>query len=190
MIHHTQRLFLVSLLCLFGLSAAEAQASKYTLQVEALDNPNPALKLVQKLKASGVDAYYLKSAVPGKGLYYRVRVGNFADTTAARRRGEQLCRAGLIRTYYVVPYEGKPVAFPNNIPSGYAPPSPPKKEVVTAHPVRPKQVPVIRRSAVTTCQGRASATRPCASGRRVRPARVPLHRPRQTKPAYVKCCWS
>jgi hypothetical protein len=106
MTHYTQRLFLVSLLCLLSLSAAQAQAVRYTLQVEALDSLTPALELVQDLRASGVDAYYLRSEVPGKGLYYRVRVGNFADTRSAHHRGEQLCRAHLIHKYYVTTYEG------------------------------------------------------------------------------------
>lgn len=193
MVHHTQRLFLVSLLCFLGLSAAQAQAPRYTLQVEALDSLNPALKLVQRLKASGTDAYYVKSEVPGKGVYYRVRVGNFPDKASAQRRGLQLCRTGLIRTYYVTLHEGTGVAFPDNIPPSHQPrhaPAPPPKAAAVAHPVRPKQVRVIRRSAVVTCQGKASVVRRCASARPVSPRRATAHRPHhiKPKPAYVRCC--
>lgn len=106
MTYYTQRFLLVSLLLLIGASASLAQAGKFTLQVEATNNLTPAVELVQQLKSSGVDAYYLKSEVPGKGLFYRVRVGNFTDQTAAQEKGEQLRRAQLIKDYYVARYEG------------------------------------------------------------------------------------
>lgn len=142
MIHYTQRLFFVSLLCLLSLSAAQAQTVRYTLQVEALDNLHPALDLVQELRAAGVDAYYLRSDVAGKGLFYRVRVGNFPDTASAHRRGEQLCRSRLIREYYVTTYEGGTyhIAPPPTYHHSHSPRLAPKAvqvtEVVTEEEVR------------------------------------------------------
>ncbi|HYE75625.1 MAG TPA: SPOR domain-containing protein, partial [Blastocatellia bacterium] len=57
----------------------------------------------------------LKSEVPGKGIFYRVRVGSFADQTTAQQKGEQLQHAQLIKSYYVTLYEGssyQPISAP------------------------------------------------------------------------------
>jgi cell division septation protein DedD len=97
MLHYTQRFLLVSLFCLLAASAVQAQAFRFTIQVEALDDPDPAFELVEELRASGLDAYYVVSEVPGRGTYYRVRVGNFPNLTAAHHRGEQLRRARVRR---------------------------------------------------------------------------------------------
>lgn len=88
-----------------GVSAVSAQSSRFTLQVEAMDRLAPAQDLVTQLKSSGLDAYYLESRVAGKGLVYRVRVGRYADPSAAQQSGEQLRRARVIRDYYVARYE-------------------------------------------------------------------------------------
>ncbi len=175
MIYYTQRLFLVCLFCLLSLSVAQAQAVRFTLQVEALDDPDPALELVQYLQASGVEAYYLPAEVPGRGLYYRVRVGTFPDMVSARHRGEQLRRSHVIRKYYVTRYEGKAVAFPNNIPKGYhAPhrPAPVKKVVVPVRRAHPTQVRLVERHGSHTCVGVASVTWRCTSKPRVAPRRT------------------
>lgn len=99
-------LFVVFSLIVIGLTVSSAQSKKFTLQVESLDSQAPALALIKQLKSSGVDAYYLKSNIPGKGIFYRIRVGSFADASTAQELGEKLRRAQLIKDYFVARYEG------------------------------------------------------------------------------------
>lgn len=96
------------LMCLFLMTCVAtsfAQSKLFTLQVRALDTPEPALAMVKQLQAIGLDAYCLQSSVPGKGVMYRVRVGRFSTAMAARSSGEKLRRTQTITTYYVSAYE-------------------------------------------------------------------------------------
>lgn len=100
-------------ICLFigmGVAQSVAQNKRFTLQIEALDQQAPALARINQLKASGVDAYYLQSTMPGRGIFYRIRVGSFADPAVAKESGEQLIRSRLIKEYFVTRHEGSSLA--------------------------------------------------------------------------------
>ena len=55
----------------------------YTIQVAALKDPKVADTLVAKLKKSGYPAYRSIGKVPGKGIFYRIRIGSFKNRADA-----------------------------------------------------------------------------------------------------------
>lgn len=118
-------LFSVSVLALIA-SAALAQGRQFVVQLEALSNQEAALRRVSELRSGGVDAYLVRSEVPGKGVLYRVRVGRFQTSAEARRRGQELQGRSLAESFFVTTWEppvdnlagNKPAASPvNNIAS-------------------------------------------------------------------------
>lgn len=78
-----------------GLSAKGA----YTLQVGIFNSERQAGRLADKLKAQGLPAYVARVQDPKPsmpGTYYRVRVGSFASSHAARAYGQaNLAPAGI-----------------------------------------------------------------------------------------------
>jgi cell division septation protein DedD len=54
-----------------------------TLQIASVKDSQDADKLVNKLKKEGYPAYRSIAKIPGKGIWYRVRVGNFKNRTEA-----------------------------------------------------------------------------------------------------------
>jgi len=70
----------------------------HTIQVGAFTKLDNAVRLMQKLDALGLDAYYYRHA---SGLY-KVRFGNFSSRKEAEARAVQLRKSGVIEAYYVV----------------------------------------------------------------------------------------
>ena len=127
---------LIVLLLITGI--VRAQGARYAVQLEAAPTRGEAEARVNQLKASEVQAYIVRSNVPGKGTFYRVRVGNFANMNEARKFGDGLVRKGVIPEFFVAPYEAprdetaaaKPAVKPN--------PAPPTPAAATKEP--PKTV--------------------------------------------------
>lgn len=61
---------------------------------------------VQALKAQGLNAYWLKSNVPGQGTRFRVRLGRFPTRAAAQNYGAQLKQQGKAADFFVAAFEG------------------------------------------------------------------------------------
>ena len=76
-------------------SSAEPAAGYYTIQVAAFKKAADADKLVSELKRKGFSAHRALGKVPGKGLWYRVRIGKYSDKTAAGKTVAKLKREGL-----------------------------------------------------------------------------------------------
>jgi cell division protein FtsN len=55
----------------------------FTIQIASLKDSGIADKLVNRLKKGGYPAYRSIGKVPGKGIWYRVRVGNFNSRSEA-----------------------------------------------------------------------------------------------------------
>jgi outer membrane biosynthesis protein TonB len=118
-----------------------AQAGRFAVQIEAFPTRAEAEQKADQLKAQGLDAYIVKSVVPGKGLFYRVRVGKFASRAAAERSGQQLKARGTLSDYFVAAYEAPepdtiaaaPKQAPTPKPTPQAAPAPlnPAQPVVT-----------------------------------------------------------
>lgn len=59
------------------------QKGRFTVQVAASQDAESAERLVATLRKKGYKAYQIRTEVPGKGVWYRVRVGAFSDRGAA-----------------------------------------------------------------------------------------------------------
>ncbi|MBW2602787.1 MAG: SPOR domain-containing protein [Deltaproteobacteria bacterium] len=62
---------------------ASQNKDKFTIQVASLKDSGIADKLVSRLKKGGYPAYRSIGKVPGKGIWYRVRVGYFNSRSEA-----------------------------------------------------------------------------------------------------------
>ena len=74
---------------------ASQNNNKFTIQVASLKDSGVADKLVSRLKKGGYPAYRSIGKVPGKGIWYRVRVGYFnsrseAGSTLKRLKKEKI----------------------------------------------------------------------------------------------------
>jgi cell division protein FtsN len=76
-------------------SKAWPAVKTYTIQAASLKNARDADRLVAKLKKTGFHAYRAIGKVPGKGIWYRVRVGEYQSRASARRTLNKLKKAGL-----------------------------------------------------------------------------------------------
>jgi cell division septation protein DedD len=78
------------------------QADKnFTIQVASLRDSRDADKLVNKLKKGGYPAYRSIGKIPGKGIWFRVRVGYFKNRTEAgltlKRLKKEKLKAVIVR---------------------------------------------------------------------------------------------
>jgi cell division septation protein DedD len=62
---------------------SEAPEKRLTLQVAAVPDPDDAGRLVADLKKRGYPAYSEAVMIPGKGVWYRVRIGSFTSRKGA-----------------------------------------------------------------------------------------------------------
>ncbi|MBI2606300.1 MAG: SPOR domain-containing protein [Deltaproteobacteria bacterium] len=63
----------------------KAAAGKYTLQIGSYRTLKEATEQVGELKKKGLDAFYVEAQIPGKGTWYRVGVGVFANKDMAEK---------------------------------------------------------------------------------------------------------
>src|SRR5262249_41575956 len=77
----------------------------YTVQLKASPTKAEAEEEVRQLRAKNIPAYIVKSDVPGKGVFYRVRAGVFPNRDDAKRFGADLQQRGVISEFFVTPYE-------------------------------------------------------------------------------------
>jgi cell division septation protein DedD len=75
-------------------NAAETTAAsskpRYTVQVSAHREKPSAEEEVKKMKRSGFAAFIVTSELPGKGTWYRVRLGSFTKKDAAEKLQKEL----------------------------------------------------------------------------------------------------
>ncbi|MGH9767129.1 MAG: SPOR domain-containing protein [Blastocatellia bacterium] len=83
----------------------DAQGVAYTVQLGALSTKEEAEEQVRQLKAKDVNAYIVKSVVPGKGTMYRVRAGIFSTQSEAKKYGAALQQQGVISEFFAPAYE-------------------------------------------------------------------------------------
>lgn len=82
-----------------GGAAAAGHDGGYQLQVSSFHSQGEAQGFANQLRARGHKAYVVEAAVPGRGTWFRVRVGPFATQHAAAQY-----RAGFEAREYVVPF--------------------------------------------------------------------------------------
>ena len=66
-------------------SASSTPKARYTLQVASYPDKDGAEQDVKKLKQSGFAAFIVSADVPGKGVWYRVRLGSFSNKASAEK---------------------------------------------------------------------------------------------------------
>ena len=71
-------------------SKVSATNGRYTVQIAAFPEQGSALEMESMLKAKTYPAYVQKSHIPGKGTWYRVRVGQFETMDEAKRFGDDI----------------------------------------------------------------------------------------------------
>jgi DedD protein len=71
---------------------ATAPSGAFTLQLGASQNRDDAERMVSRLREKGYAPYITTADVPGKGTFYRVRMGSFATKEAASRYLEDFRR--------------------------------------------------------------------------------------------------
>jgi cell division septation protein DedD len=71
----------------------------YQLQVSSFTTQNEAKTFADQLRARGHKAYVVEAHVPGRGTWFRVRIGPFASQRAAAQY-----RAGFEAREHVVPF--------------------------------------------------------------------------------------
>jgi len=76
-------------------ATAPAQKERFTIQVGAFRDAASADGMVDRLRGKGYPAYHLRTELPGKGVWYRVRVGAFvvregAETMLTRLKGDRV----------------------------------------------------------------------------------------------------
>ena len=76
-------------------SKARPSDKTYTIQAASVKNARDADRLVAELKKTGFHAYRAIGKVPGKGIWYRVRVGKYRNKADARNTMQKLKRAGI-----------------------------------------------------------------------------------------------
>jgi hypothetical protein len=96
---------ILSVLLTLPFTAANPQEGGYAIQVEATQDRSIAEQKVQQLKEQGLEAYWVKGSVPGKGVYYRVRIGQFPNKEAAMNFGASLKRQGIAPDFLLVTYQ-------------------------------------------------------------------------------------
>ena len=135
-------LLLAAALCL----AAFAQGGRFAVQLGASPDRAEAEAKLAKLKddaqAQKLDAYLVKSNVADKGIFYRVRIGNYASRAAAEKAAQQFKASGAISEYFIAAYE-TPEAAPvmaAPVTAGKAAPTPAPRVAANPAPVTPAPV--------------------------------------------------
>jgi cell division septation protein DedD len=72
--------------------AAVETTGKLTIQVAALKDGAAAERIVANLKKDGYPAYVSRIVIPGKGIWFRVRVGRYPDREQAAADMQRLTR--------------------------------------------------------------------------------------------------
>jgi len=74
--------------------APPAAAGALTIQVASMKDGAAAERIVANLKKEGYPAFLARSVIPGKGLWFRVRVGSYTSREQAAADIDRLTRSG------------------------------------------------------------------------------------------------
>ncbi|MCI0659563.1 MAG: CHAT domain-containing protein [Acidobacteria bacterium] len=87
---------------------APVKSIRYTVQLQATPDLETAREKVKGFRGQGLDVYILKARRPGMGTIYRLRVGNFAGYSAARKFVAELRSLGYGSKFFIAPYKRPP----------------------------------------------------------------------------------
>ena len=119
-------------LTLFGHTVA--QGTGYAAQFGAFTVKEEAEEKVRELRAKDVAAYIVKSSIPGKGVFYRVRAGFYTSQSQAKKFAASLQERGVVSEYFITAYE-KPneITLPVTAPRAQSPAPPKTNQPVSNH---------------------------------------------------------
>src|SRR5262249_10099352 len=100
-----KNLFLSLLVAALSAPVVAAQGRSYTVQIASAETEAEARAVVSELKSKGIEAYWVKADVPGKGIRYRVRIGKFKTQANAKGAADQAISRNLIKEFIITPYE-------------------------------------------------------------------------------------
>ncbi|HYE72667.1 MAG TPA: SPOR domain-containing protein [Blastocatellia bacterium] len=103
------RFFIFTILTLTIWATLVYAQGQFTVQIESATTQAAADGRVRQLKARGLEAYWVKSDIPGVGLRYRVRIGKFPSRAAAMTYGSKLKQQGVISDFFTPGYESPEV---------------------------------------------------------------------------------
>jgi cell division protein FtsN len=78
-----------------GVAKLNSAGPTYTIQAASVRDAKDADRLVEKLKKAGYPAYRAIGKVPGKGVWFRVRVGEYKGKAEAKVVMDKLKKDGL-----------------------------------------------------------------------------------------------
>ncbi len=119
-----------------GMTSAYQGGGGYTLQVGSTNDEAAARAQVAQLKAAGHTAYYVRAEIPGKGTWYRIRVGRFGSPADAQRYSRTLPGKSTFATSYDGPNGSPNSRVPSSEPSAVA-----SKTPTPSTPSKPKSDP-------------------------------------------------
>ena len=76
-------------------SKSGSPSKTYTIQAASVKDARDADRLVASLRKKGFNAQRVIGKIPGKGIWYRVRIGEYATRADARSTLNKLKKAGL-----------------------------------------------------------------------------------------------
>jgi cell division septation protein DedD len=77
----------------------DAAAAHFTLQLSAFPEKSDAEEFMKKIQAAGYKPFLVASEVPGKGIFYRVRVGDYTTRESAMNAKTEFERKQRIIAY-------------------------------------------------------------------------------------------
>lgn len=92
-------------LCLTAFAQALAQGGRFAIQLGASPDHAEAETMLKEAQAQNLAAYLIRSNVPGKGIFYRIRVGNYASRAAAEKAAQQFKASGALSAFMIATYE-------------------------------------------------------------------------------------
>lgn len=78
-----------------GLAMGRSSHGNYTVQVSSFPSEEEANAFAAAMRRKGFKPFVVAAALPGKGTWYRVRVGSFADGEQAKSAKQLLARADI-----------------------------------------------------------------------------------------------
>ncbi|MCI0337261.1 MAG: YCF48-related protein [Acidobacteria bacterium] len=104
-LRHSLGCLLAALLFSF---TARAQGNSFSIQIASATTEAEAKAIATDLRAKGIDAYWVKAEVPGKGTRYRVRIGRFSNQPDAKTMADRTRNRGLIKEFIITNYDAPP----------------------------------------------------------------------------------
>jgi photosystem II stability/assembly factor-like uncharacterized protein len=100
-----EKTFRLLIAIVFFIPVALAQSRSFTIQIESWVSEADARSSAARLRAQGLEAYWVKTTIAGMGVRYRVRIGRYSTQAQAKAGADQLLSAGTIKEFIVTLYD-------------------------------------------------------------------------------------